>query len=164
VQFSLNVAFSVEIKWCYGNKRKWIIATYFSESRGQTAITAKITEHSMRSLTSSALAAVVLLSSVGYITSAAAADAAAFGQPSVAISPHSDRRALPRFPIAEAFADFRKFRSKAASRALPLIDFEPDPGIAAPRPQPSLRAPSSEPGRCTGSVHRGCGYLKTDGR
>ena len=44
--------------------------------------------------------------------------AAAFGQHSGAVGPGSDLRALPRFPMAEAFAGLDDFRDKV--RALPM--------------------------------------------
>lgn len=63
----------------------------------------------------------------------------AFGQHSGAIGALSDRRALPRFPMAEAFADIGEFRSKAASRALPVIEYEPwDPVVTDARAAPRL--------------------------
>lgn len=49
----------------------------------------------------------------------------AFGQHSGAIGPSSDLRALPRFPMAEAYADIAEFRQKAATFALPLTQVEP---------------------------------------
>jgi poly-beta-1,6-N-acetyl-D-glucosamine N-deacetylase len=63
----------------------------------------------------------------------------ALGQHSGAIGPLSDRRALPRFPMAEAFADIDEFRSKAASLALPVIEHEPwDPVVTDPSQAPRL--------------------------
>jgi peptidoglycan/xylan/chitin deacetylase (PgdA/CDA1 family) len=59
----------------------------------------------------------------------------AFGQQSGAVGPSSDRRALPRFPMAEAFADPAEFRTKIASLPLPVSSVEPwDPVVATPRP------------------------------
>lgn len=49
----------------------------------------------------------------------------AFGQHSGAIGPYSDLRALPRFPMAEKFADLDQFRLKAASLAMPVIEVVP---------------------------------------
>ena len=64
----------------------------------------------------------------------------AFGQHSGAIGPLSDRRALPRFPMAEAFAEIGEFRSKAASRALPVIELDPwDPVITDTSQAPLMR-------------------------
>lgn len=63
----------------------------------------------------------------------------AFGQHSGAIGPLSDRRALPRFPMAEAYADIGEFRSKAASRALPVIESKPwDPVVTDASQAPRL--------------------------
>lgn len=68
----------------------------------------------------------------------------AFGQHSGAIGPLSDARALPRFPMAEAYAGPADFRAKAASLALPVRAVEPwDPrveGAAPPRMQVTLEA------------------------
>jgi peptidoglycan/xylan/chitin deacetylase (PgdA/CDA1 family) len=62
---------------------------------------------------------------------------AAFGQQSGAIGAGSDPRALPRYPMAETYADMTEFRAKAASLALPVRAAEPwDPVVttaAAPR-------------------------------
>ncbi len=49
----------------------------------------------------------------------------AFGQHSGAIGRHSDPRALPRFPMAEAFAGMDGFRTKAQSLSLPVIAITP---------------------------------------
>jgi peptidoglycan/xylan/chitin deacetylase (PgdA/CDA1 family) len=61
----------------------------------------------------------------------------AFGQHSGAIGPRSDTRALPRFAMAEAYAELADFRTRAASLALPVAAVEPwDPvvkGAAAPK-------------------------------
>lgn len=60
----------------------------------------------------------------------------AFGQQSGAVGPSSDRRALPRFPMAEAFADIDDFRVKVASLPLPVAALEPwDPVTRTPRPR-----------------------------
>jgi biofilm PGA synthesis lipoprotein PgaB len=48
-----------------------------------------------------------------------------FGQHSGATGPLSDRRALPRFPIAEAFGDIAQFRTKVSSMPLPVESVEP---------------------------------------
>jgi peptidoglycan/xylan/chitin deacetylase (PgdA/CDA1 family) len=59
----------------------------------------------------------------------------AFGQQSGAVGPSSDRRALPRYPMAEAFADPEEFRTKVASRPMPVSAVEPwDPVVTTPRP------------------------------
>jgi peptidoglycan/xylan/chitin deacetylase (PgdA/CDA1 family) len=62
---------------------------------------------------------------------------AAFGQQSGAIGAGSDLRALPRYPMAETYADMNEFRAKAASLALPVRTAEPwDPVVTtatAPR-------------------------------
>jgi len=59
----------------------------------------------------------------------------AFGQQSGAVGASSDTRALPRFPMAEAFADIGEFAVKADSVALPVASIDPwDPVISDPRP------------------------------
>jgi len=59
----------------------------------------------------------------------------AFGQQSGAIGPSSDPRALPRFPMAEAFADLAEFRTKVASLPMPVVSVDPwDPVVTTPRP------------------------------
>ncbi len=71
----------------------------------------------------------------------------AFGQHSGAIGPLSDRRSLPRFPMTEGYADSGGFRSKAASRALPVIAVEPwDPVVisAAHAPRMTFRLAMSD--------------------
>lgn len=60
---------------------------------------------------------------------------AAFGQHSGAAGPWSDLRALPRYPMAEAYAEIAEFRPKAASLALPVREVSPwDPVIAGGAP------------------------------
>jgi biofilm PGA synthesis lipoprotein PgaB len=49
----------------------------------------------------------------------------AFGQHSGAIGPLSNRQALPRFPVAEPFADMGAFKTKALSLAMPVTLQEP---------------------------------------
>jgi len=49
----------------------------------------------------------------------------AFGQHSGAVGPHSDSRALPRFPMAEAFASLDQFRTKVASLPMPVLEVSP---------------------------------------
>jgi peptidoglycan/xylan/chitin deacetylase (PgdA/CDA1 family) len=43
-----------------------------------------------------------------------------FGQHSGAIGPDSDRRALPRYPMADSFGDIGQFRTKVASVPMPV--------------------------------------------
>jgi biofilm PGA synthesis lipoprotein PgaB len=58
-----------------------------------------------------------------------------FGQQSGAIGPNSDRRVLPRYPMAEAFGDIGQFRTKVASLPLPVIVIEPwEPVTTQKRP------------------------------
>ncbi|HHH36689.1 MAG TPA: polysaccharide deacetylase [Gammaproteobacteria bacterium] len=60
----------------------------------------------------------------------------AFGQQSGALGPDSDRRALPRFPMAEKFADLAPFRVKAAALPLPVRKVIPwDPVTREARPR-----------------------------
>ena len=60
----------------------------------------------------------------------------AFGQHSGAVGPLSDPRALPRFPMAEAFADPDDFAVKVASRPLPVANVAPwDPVTSSSRPR-----------------------------
>ena len=60
----------------------------------------------------------------------------AFGQHSGAVGPLSDTRALPRFPIAEAFADPDEFAVKVSSRPLPVASVMPwDPVTSSRRPR-----------------------------
>ncbi len=69
----------------------------------------------------------------------------AFGQQSGAVGPGSDPRALPRYPMAEAFADLAQFRIKAASLPLPVREVIPwDPVTAEPRPRMILRLDESD--------------------
>lgn len=56
-----------------------------------------------------------------------------FGQQSGAIGPAShDFAALPRFPIATAFADLDDFARKVRTRPLPVTATEPDSGVLGP--------------------------------
>ena len=58
-----------------------------------------------------------------------------FGQHSGGVSSLSDRRALPRFPVAEAYAEMNSFRTKAFSRAMPVSKQQPvDPVTTEKRP------------------------------
>jgi peptidoglycan/xylan/chitin deacetylase (PgdA/CDA1 family) len=60
----------------------------------------------------------------------------AFGQHSGSVGPFSDPRALPRFPMAEAFADLDEFAVKVASRPLPVAKVTPwDPVTTDRRPR-----------------------------
>jgi len=62
--------------------------------------------------------------------------AVAFGQQSGAVGPSSDPRSLPRFPMAEAFADIDEFAVKVASRPLPVASVQPwDPVTGSRRPR-----------------------------
>ena len=68
-----------------------------------------------------------LLKELGYIS---------FGQHSGATGPHSDPRALPRFPMAESFGDIGQFRTKVASLPMPVLGVEPwDPVTSGSRPR-----------------------------
>jgi len=68
-----------------------------------------------------------LLREAGYI---------AFGQQSGAVGSHSDARALPRFPMAEAFADLDQFRTKVASLPMPVLEVTPwDPVVTTTQPR-----------------------------
>lgn len=59
-----------------------------------------------------------------------------FGQHSGAIGHRSDPRALPRFPVAEAFADIEGFKVKVSSLPLPVVDVTPwEPVVAEARPE-----------------------------
>lgn len=59
----------------------------------------------------------------------------AFGQHSGAIGRHSDPRALPRFPMAEAYAAMPEFTTKARSRALAVLKAQPwNPRVKAGPP------------------------------
>ena len=72
----------------------------------------------------------LLLEQKGYIC---------FGQHSGAIGINSDRRALPRFPIAEAFADIREFRVKLNSLPMPVMKVLPwDPVTSNDQPEISV--------------------------
>ncbi len=47
------------------------------------------------------------------------------GQHSGVIGPYSNTRALPRFPMAEAYADIDEFSQKAAAKSMPVKALEP---------------------------------------
>ena len=58
-----------------------------------------------------------------------------FGQQSGAAGPLSDTRALPRFPMAEAYGGMDQFPTKVASRPLPVVRLEPwDPVTTSQQP------------------------------
>ncbi len=60
----------------------------------------------------------------------------AFGQHSGGVSSLNNRAALPRFPVAEAYAEMSAFRTKAFSLAMPVLKQEPvNPLTSDPRPQ-----------------------------
>lgn len=60
----------------------------------------------------------------------------AFGQQSGAVGKLSDRRILPRFPMAEAYAGMDGFRTKALSLPMPVTEVTPwDPVTNDPLPQ-----------------------------
>ena len=69
----------------------------------------------------------------------------AFGQHSGGISSLQDRAALPRFPVAEAYAEMSAFRTKAFSLAMPVLKQEPvEPVTSNKRPELTITlAPSS---------------------
>jgi peptidoglycan/xylan/chitin deacetylase (PgdA/CDA1 family) len=48
-----------------------------------------------------------------------------FGQHSGGVGIFSDRRALPRFPVSEAYAEMSAFRTKALSLAMPVDEVQP---------------------------------------
>lgn len=52
-------------------------------------------------------------------------DYVSFGQQSGAVGPRTDRRALPRYPMAEAFGEISQFRTKVASLPMPVTAVEP---------------------------------------
>lgn len=67
-----------------------------------------------------------LVAELGYV---------AFGQQSGAVGPASDKRALPRFPMAEQFAEIDDFAVKVATLPLPVAAVRPwDPVTSARRP------------------------------
>jgi len=60
----------------------------------------------------------------------------AFGQQSGAVGPHGDLRSLPRYPMAEAYAEMDAFRTKVASLPMPVTAVEPwDPVTSDTRPE-----------------------------
>ena len=69
----------------------------------------------------------------------------AFGQHSGGVDFLSDRHALPRFPVTEAYADIEAFRTKAFSFAMPVVQKQPiEPVTTKRRPQLTISlAPSS---------------------
>mgnify|MGYP001191693945 FL=1 len=60
----------------------------------------------------------------------------AFGQHSGALGQGFDLTALPRFPMAEAYAELAEFRQKAATLPLPLLQREPRDPIVTPAANP----------------------------
>jgi len=67
-----------------------------------------------------------LLRDLGYIS---------FGQQSGAVGPYSDKRALPRFPMAESYGGMSQFRTKVASLPLPVTSVDPwDPVVSTSGP------------------------------
>jgi biofilm PGA synthesis lipoprotein PgaB len=64
-------------------------------------------------------------------------DYVSFGQHSGAVGPLTDRRAVPRFPIAEAFGDIDTFGTKVASLPMPVTAVEPWSPVTKDR-QPSI--------------------------
>ena len=63
------------------------------------------------------------------------------GQHSGAIGPHSHKLALPRFPMAEAYASSEEFSEKARTKALPVKELEPwDPVATEDNNPPRMRA------------------------
>jgi len=71
-------------------------------------------------------AVAAMLRDMGYV---------AFGQQSGAVGQGGDLRALPRFPMAEAFADISEFRTKVSSLPLPVVAVEPwDPVVSTEQP------------------------------
>jgi len=63
----------------------------------------------------------------------------AFGQQSGAIGPLSDRRALPRFPMSEAFGTLDQFATKVASLPMPVVAIAPwDPVTTESEPRISI--------------------------
>jgi peptidoglycan/xylan/chitin deacetylase (PgdA/CDA1 family) len=65
-----------------------------------------------------------------------AAGYVAFGQQSGAVGPHGDLRSLPRYPMAEPFAEMDAFRTKVASLPMPVTAVEPwDPVTADTQPE-----------------------------
>jgi len=59
-----------------------------------------------------------------------------FGQQSGAVGPGSDRRVLPRFAIAEAYADIDEFRVKVKSLPMPVEALTPwEPVVSDNRPE-----------------------------
>jgi hypothetical protein len=67
-----------------------------------------------------------LVTNLGYV---------AFGQQSGAVGKTSDQRALPRFPMAEVYANIEDFAVKVATRPLPVAAVEPwDPVTTGRRP------------------------------
>jgi len=68
-----------------------------------------------------------------------------FGQHSGGVGILSDRRALPRFPVSEAYAEMSAFKTKALSFAMPVVEMQPvNPVTTEKRPSLTVTlAPSS---------------------
>jgi peptidoglycan/xylan/chitin deacetylase (PgdA/CDA1 family) len=60
-----------------------------------------------------------------------------FGQHSGAVGPYSNRRALPRYPMAESFGDMSQFRTKVASLPMPVTRVDPWEPVTSNR-QPTI--------------------------
>jgi peptidoglycan/xylan/chitin deacetylase (PgdA/CDA1 family) len=94
----------------------------------------------------------ILISELGYV---------AFGQHSGAIGEYSDMRALPRYPMAEAYADMDGFAMKAMSLPLPVRSVRPwDPVVTGDR-RPKLEVELAESNASLGTL--GC-YVSNQGR
>lgn len=77
-----------------------------------------------------------LLTKRGYI---------AFGQQSGAVGRLGDQRALPRFPMAEAFAEMNDFRTKALSLPMPVTEVVPwEPVTSDQRPEITITLAESD--------------------
>lgn len=60
----------------------------------------------------------------------------AFGQHSGAAGPTTDFRAVPRFPMSEAYGAIRSFRTKARTKSLPIVSMSPwDPETTDRQPE-----------------------------
>lgn len=63
-----------------------------------------------------------------------------FGQHSGAVGPKSDFRALPRYPVAEAFADIQEFKVKINSLPMPVEEVIPwEPCTVEKQPEIAVR-------------------------
>ncbi len=75
-----------------------------------------------------------------------------FGQHSGAIGPLSDPRALPRYPMAEAYAALDDFAVKAASLPLPVVAVDPAEPVVRENP-PALHVTLAEGAPRLARVH-----------